>query len=170
MRTFNSRIRHNLSIKLVICIKSYALSVFDIVRPFDILAVECDLKRSHIAFDTKVFHLFCLTQWLFARSNLVECGVEFGRIRLFRIYVEYGGIPANSMWDPSFISIIFPAVQSSVKRNIHSTLYFLSNCRLELRYIKVPSDSSTKGLKVMGTIASQLKAPSQNTPQSSIIL
>ena len=30
--------------------------------------------------------------------------------------------------------------------------------------------SSTKRVKVMGTIASQLKALSQNTPQSSIIL
>ena len=44
MRPSNSRIRHKLSIKLLICIKSYAQSVFDIVRPFDILAVECDLK------------------------------------------------------------------------------------------------------------------------------
>ena len=74
MRTFNSRIRHNLSIKLVICIKAYAQSVFDIVRPFDILAVECDLKRSHIAFDTNQ-----LTPFLPNPVTFLQ--VEFRRIR-----------------------------------------------------------------------------------------
>ena len=44
--------------------RSFALnsnvqSVFDIVRPFDILGVECDVKRFHIAFGTlkTQFHL-----------------------------------------------------------------------------------------------------------------
>ena len=50
--TSKSHIQHKLSIKVLICIKSYAQSVFDIVRPFGVLAVECNLKRSHIAFDT----------------------------------------------------------------------------------------------------------------------
>ena len=31
---------------------SNAQRFFDIVRPFDILGVECDVKRFHIAFDT----------------------------------------------------------------------------------------------------------------------
>ena len=90
MRTFNSRIRHNLSIKLVICIKSYAQSVFDIVRPFDILAVECDLKRSHIAFDTKKLPSFLPNPATFCQVEFSRMWVEFGRIRIFRIYVEYG--------------------------------------------------------------------------------
>ena len=33
-------------------LNSNAQSVFDIVRPFDILGVECDVKRFHIAIDT----------------------------------------------------------------------------------------------------------------------
>ena len=97
MRTFNSRIRHNLSIKLVICIKSYAQSVLDIVRPFDILAVECDLKRSHIAFDTKKLPSFLPNPATFCQVEFSQMWVEFGRIRLFRIYVAYGRVPANSM-------------------------------------------------------------------------
>ena len=52
MQTFKCRIQQKLSIKLILCIKSNAQSVFDIVRPFDILGVECDVKRFHIAFDT----------------------------------------------------------------------------------------------------------------------
>ena len=52
MRTFKCRIQQKLSIKLILCIKSKAQSVFDIVRPFDILGVECDVKRFHIAFAT----------------------------------------------------------------------------------------------------------------------
>ena len=74
MRPSNSRIRHKLSIKLLICIKLYALSVFDVVRPFNILAVECDLKRSHIAFDTNQ-----LTPFL--PNPATFCQVEFSRIR-----------------------------------------------------------------------------------------
>ena len=74
MRPSNSRIRHKLSIKLLICIKSYAQSVFDIVRPFDILAVECDLKRSHIAFDTNQLTPFLPNPVIFLQ-------VEFSRIR-----------------------------------------------------------------------------------------
>ena len=101
MWTFNSRIRHNLSIKLVICIKLYAQRVFNIVRPFDILAVECDLKRSHIAFDMKKIPSFLPNPATFCQVEFSRMWVEFGRIRLFRIYVEYGRIPANSMWDPS---------------------------------------------------------------------
>ena len=93
MRTFNSCIRHNLSIKLVICIKSYAQSVFDIVRPFNILAVECDLKRSHIAFDTKQ-----LTPFL--PNPVTFCQVEFsqmwGQIRSYSTFSNICRIRLNS--------------------------------------------------------------------------
>ena len=51
MRCLTCRIQQKLSIKQIICINSNAQSVFDIVRPFNILGVECDVKRFHIAFD-----------------------------------------------------------------------------------------------------------------------
>ena len=89
MRPSNSRIRHKLSIKLLICIKSYAQSVFDIVRPFDILAVECDLKRSHIAFDTNQLTPFLLNPVTFLQ-------VEFSRIRgRIRSYSTFSHIQSN---------------------------------------------------------------------------
>ena len=100
MRPSNSRMRHKLSIKLLICIKSYAQSVFDIVRPFDILAVECDSKRSHIAFDTNQ-----LTPFLPNPVTFLQ--VEFSRIRgRIRSYSTFSHIcrirsnMSNPMWDP----------------------------------------------------------------------
>ena len=102
MRPSNSRMRHKLSIKLLICIKSYAQSVFDIVRPFDILAVECDLKRSHIAFDTNQ-----LTPFLPNPVTFLQ--VEFSRIRgripsysTFSHICRIRSNMSNPMWDPGF--------------------------------------------------------------------
>ena len=94
--------RHKLSIKLLICIKSYAQSVFDIVRPFDILAVECDLKRSHIAFNTNQ-----LTPFLPNPVTFLQ--VEFSRIRgripsysTFSHICRIRSNMSNPMWDPGF--------------------------------------------------------------------
>ena len=100
MRPSNSRIRHKLSIKLLICIKSYAQSVFDIVRPFDILAVECDLKRSHIAFDTNQLTPFLPNPVTFLQ---VEFSRIRGRIRSYSTFSHICRIRSNPMWDPGLI-------------------------------------------------------------------
>ena len=73
--------------------------------------VECDLKRFHIAFDTKKIPFFLPNPATFCHVELSRIWVEFGRIRLLQIFVESGRIHANSIWDPTFSnssSNIFP--------------------------------------------------------------
>ena len=45
---------------------------FDIVRPFEILGVECDVKRFHIAFVMPKISFYWPNPRLFSMSNLVE--------------------------------------------------------------------------------------------------
>ena len=59
---------------------------FDIVRPFDILAVECDLKRSHIAFDTNQLTPFLPNPVTFLQ---VEFSRIRGRIRSYSTFFAY---------------------------------------------------------------------------------
>ena len=65
--TFDINCRSNRSFAL----NSNAQSVFDIVRPFNILGVECDVKRFHIAFDTPKTPFYLPNPRLFPLSNFV---------------------------------------------------------------------------------------------------